>query len=177
MPYPGSRGAELAKEPVQAEWVQYDGAGSAVNLSVGPDDITWFSGEFIDEEMPSAVVFGNLRVHEDYRGAGIAARLVRSLAYLAVRHHAAIMYGSVESQNGLRVFRRAMGDELIQYTSGYPESRELPATPSAAMQALARMEADQPDIDWREGITIHINLTGLAIANLEPPVEMNEPLM
>lgn len=172
-----SKESELANEPVRAEWVQYPGAGPTVNLSLGPPGIASFSGEFTDEDMSSAVRWGNLRVREEYRGGGIATRLVSALAHVAVQHSTAIMYGSVESQYVLRIFRRIMGDQAIQYMSGYPVAGEPPATTDVAIEALARTEADQPDLDWREGITVHVNLTGLAIVTLEQPIELNESLM
>ncbi len=127
--------------------------------------------------MPSAVEFGNLQVHEDYRGAGVATRLVSALAYIAVRHNTTIMYGSVASPHVLRIFRSIMGEGAIKYLSGYPVRDEPPPTTDAAIEALVHLEADVPDPDWRDGITVHVGLTGLASADLEQPVEVNESLV
>lgn len=178
MNYPGARGSELADKPVQVEWVQYPGAGPTIDLSIGSSDIAHFSGEFTDEDITDAIRFAGIRVHEDFRGAGVATRLVSALAHMAIRHNATTMYGFVESQHTLRIFRQLTGDAAISYVSPDPITGEQVTDTDQAITALERAEEYEPDLEHRDlGVEVHVDLTGIDVSILEQPVEVNEPLL
>lgn len=176
------KGRSLAQHRVEATWVQYPGEDPTVDLALGSKDIAKLSGLFTDESMPHGLLYGSLRVHEDYRGSGAATRLISALAYLGLAYGAMTLYGAAESQHTLRFIRRLAREDAITYYDVIPDGGgyvPLPLSTTQAIQSLELAGTFEPDLENRGiALNVHVELSGIIDPhNLEQPVETNTPLM
>jgi GNAT superfamily N-acetyltransferase len=174
-----SRGHELAGEPVSGSWLRYPGEGVTVNATVGDNETSIYAnGTFTDDEVPNGFRFGTMRVHEDYRQAGLATRMVQALAATAIAGGAETMYGFAESPHSVRILASLANDAAIIYSGTSPEGERLSLGSTAeAVAYLESMTPREADLEHREiGIGIEIRVADIDQDQLGEPVALAEPL-
>jgi hypothetical protein len=125
----------------------------------------YFSGDLIpasEDDLRPSIHFYGIYVPVDERGTGVASRLVAKMAEIAVEHGATYLLGHVESQHMIKVFRKLVGDENLDFATFDPvesTTHQVPLTPDQAIASLERAENHEENLEARAfGIDIDVRL-------------------
>lgn len=141
-----------------------------------PDDASFRSGY---DPRANRLVFLPLSVSPEYRGRGLATRLVSALAHVAITHQVDTIGGAVESEYTLKIIRKLFDEKRISFYDFDPMTADEAALPLSMQQAIAslvRAAGYEADLEHRKyGFSVDIDMAGSRAVAFEAPIVLVPP--
>ncbi len=162
---PGEKLGQIADSEITGVWSGTT-ASAVIRLTLphGP-----YQRGVIEQGSEKRMIATSLSVPEELRQHGIAGRLTRGLARIAIDNDIFEMKSYVQSAYSLRILARGLGDDAVKFYDEVSESTEEVEIPMTIDQAIMSLEL----AGRRDGIDVVIDLAKVDIDSFESVVELN----